>query len=136
MTETRPLRADLYAEGSPPRLIGSRCRETGEVFFPQQTMNPITHRAGTMERAEIDGAGTLVNFTRVLRSIPGFRTPFAIGVVKLDAGPTLTAQLHDWDGVDLFVGQHVDLVIGPIKHDANGTAVMGPKFRPAAETRR
>ncbi len=130
MIKTRPLRDDLFVEGEPPRLVGSRCRETGQVFFPAQAMNPETHKAGTMDRAEIDGGGVLLNFTRVLRGIPGFDTPFALGVVKLDAGPTLTAQLADWKDINLRTGLRVQLVIGPIKRDPDETIVMGPKFRP------
>jgi uncharacterized OB-fold protein len=130
MNATRPLRSDLFVEGTPPRLIGSRCRETGEVFYPVQAMNPVTHKAGTIERVELDGAGTLLNYTRVLRGIPGFETPFAIGVIKLDAGPILTTQLADWADVDLRTGMRVELVIGQIKRDADGTVVTGPKFRP------
>lgn len=129
MTKTRPLRDDLFVEGEPPRLVGSRCRETGQVFFPAQSMNPATHKVGTMERAEIDGNGVLVNFTRVLRGIPGFDTPFALGIIKLDAGPTLTAQLADWKDINLRAGLRVQLVIGPIKRDPDETVVMGPKFR-------
>lgn len=130
MSDTRPLRSDLFVEGPPPRLIGSRCRESGEIFYPVQTMNPVTHKVGTVERVEIDGAGTLVNFTRVLRGVPGFDTPFALGVIRLDAGPTLTAQLADWADVELRAGLRVELVIGQIKRDADGTVVVGPKFRP------
>jgi uncharacterized OB-fold protein len=93
-------------------------------------MNPVTHKAGTMERVEIEGEGTLLNFTRVVRGMPGFDSPFAIGVVELDAGPTLTAQLADWKDIELRTGMRVQLVIGPIKRDSDGTVVMGPKFRP------
>ncbi len=32
MTKERTIRDDLFVEGPPPRLLGSRCRETGEVF--------------------------------------------------------------------------------------------------------
>jgi uncharacterized OB-fold protein len=130
MTKTRPLRADLFVEGERPRLVGSRCRETGQLFFPMQPMNPSTQKAGTMERAEIEGEGTLLNFTRVVRGMPGFDSPFALGVIELDAGPTVTAQLADWKDIELRTGMRVQLVIGPIKRDSDDTVVMGPKFRP------
>ena len=42
----------------------------------------------------------------------------------------LTAQLADWADVDLRTGMRVELVIGQIKRDADGTVVTGPKFRP------
>jgi uncharacterized OB-fold protein len=130
VTKVRNIRDDLFVEGPPPRLLGSRCRESGEIFYPAQIMNPVTHRAGTMEPTEIAGQGTLLNFTKVMRSIPGFDSPYAIGIVRLRAGPTLTAQLIDWQGANLHIGMSVELVIGPIRHDPDGTAVIGPKFRP------
>lgn len=130
MSKTRDLRADLFVDSSPPRLVCSRCSETGQLFFPVQAMNPVTQKAGTMVRAEIEGEGKLLNFTQVVRGMPGFESPFALGVIELDAGPTLTAQLTDWKGVVLHAGMRVQLVIGPIKRDSDDTIVMGPKFRP------
>lgn len=130
MTATRNLSDDLFVAGPPPRLLGSRCRETGELFYPVQAMNPVTHRAGTMETCELGGTGRLVNFTRIHRGMPGYDSPLALGIVKLDAGPTLTAQLADWADVELRPGLRVDLVIGPIRTDPDGTRVLGPKFRP------
>lgn len=130
MKNTRRIRGGLFVEGSPPRLLGSRCRETGEVFYPAQVMNPTTGRAGTMESVELPGHGTLLNYAVVSRAAPGFESPYAMCIVKLDAGPTLTTQLADWQGVRLRTGMEVELVIGPIRHDPDGVAVVGPKFRP------
>lgn len=136
MTKARAIRDDLFVEGPPARLLGSRCRETGEVFYPVQVMNPVTHRAGTMERVELSGEGTLLNFSKVSRSIPGFDSPYAIGVIRLQAGPTLTAQLADWQDVNLRTGMSVELIIGPVRHDSDGVALMGPKFRPVERAAR
>lgn len=130
MTATRNLRDDLFVAGPPPRLLGSRCRETGELFYPVQVMNPVTHRAGTMETCELEGAGRLLNFTRIHRGMSGYDSPLVLGIVELDAGPTLTAQITDWAGTDLHIGQRLDLVIGTIRTDPDGTRVLGPKFRP------
>lgn len=130
MKDSRRIREDLFVEGPPPRLLGSRCRETGEVFYPAQVMNPTTSRTGTMESVELPGQGKLVNYAVVSRAAPGFESPYAMCIVKLDAGPTLTTQLADWQGVQLRTGMDVELVIGPIRHDPDGAAVMGPKFRP------
>ena len=130
MTTPRIIADNLFVEGPPPRLLGSRCRETGEAFYPVQSMNPVTHKAGTMEVCEFAGGGTLQNFTKIHRGMPGFDSPFALGVIALDEGPVLTAQLADWDFENLRLGQRVELVIGTIKHDPDGTAVIGPKFRP------
>lgn len=130
MTEPRRIRDGLFVEGPPPRLLGSRCRETGELFYPAQVMNPTTSRAGTMEPVELPGEGTLLNFAVVSRAAPGFESPYAMGIVRLEAGPTLTTQLADWKDARLRTGMKVELVIAPVRHDPDGVPVLGPKFRP------
>lgn len=130
---TKPIRTDLFvasAADGKPRLLGSRCRETGRIYFPAEVMNPDTHRVGTMEPVEILGSGHLISFTRVTRGLPGFPSPYALALIELDAGPSLVAQLEDWQDVDLAIDMPVDLVIGTIKLDKDGMTLVGPKFRP------
>jgi len=132
---TRPIRPDLFVErGSDgrPKLTGSRCRETGEYFWPVELMNPKTRKLGTLTGAEIDGAGRIVSYTVVARGLPGFASPYAMATIALDQGPTLIAQLEDWQDKALALGQRVELKIGVISTDKDGTQVMGPKFRPLA----
>jgi uncharacterized OB-fold protein len=129
----RPIRPNLFrvaGTGGRPLLLGSRCRETGTLFFPAEVMNPDTHRAGTMEPVEIDGAGRIYSVTKIARGLPGFASPYALAVIELDAGPTLIAQLEDWQDQDLRIGVPVDLVIGTVKTEKDGTHITGPKFRP------
>lgn len=129
----KPIRPNLFlAQGGDgrPKLLGSRCRETGQLFWPAEIMNPVTHHPNTLEAAEIDGEGKIVSFTTVARGLPGFLSPYALATIELDAGPALIAQLEDWRGRNLAIGQKVDLVIGTIKTEKDGTRVVGPKFRP------
>ena len=131
----KPVRPNLFvACGSDgrPKLLGSRCRETGQVFWPAELINPVTRRASTLEPAEIDGDGRIVSFTVVARGLPGFASPYALAAIALDAGPTLIAQLEAWQERKLAIGQPVDLVIGTIRTEKDGTRVIGPKFRPRA----
>lgn len=128
-----PIREHLFIERAAdgrPRLIGSRCRETGEVFFPRETMNPVTMKEGTLEDHEFDGAGALVAWTVIGRGMAGFDSPYAMGTFVLDAGPSFIAQLHGWQDKSLRAGQRVSLVIDRIKTEKDGTVVIGPKFRP------
>lgn len=132
----RPVRSGLFraAEaGDRPRLLGSRCRETGEYFWPAERMNPNTRRAGTLEPAEIDGRGRIVSYAVVQRGMPGFSSPYALATIQLDQGPTLIAQLEDWKDQPLALGQKVDLVIATVMTERDGTRVIGPKFRPVRE---
>lgn len=130
MTAARDLRPELFVKTVPPRLVCSRCTETDQLFYPIQAMNPVTSRAGTMVREEVEGGGKLLNFTHVVRGMPGFASPFALGVIELDAGPTITAQLTEWKDCELSMGMRVELVIGEIKRDADATVVIGPMFKP------
>lgn len=127
-----PIRPDLFVErpDEAPALVGARDRETGQVFFPAETMNPVTMREGTLERHEFDGAGTLVAWTVIGRGLPGFDSPYALGTIALDAGPGFIGQLHDWQGKALRPGMRVRLAIGRIKAEKDGTEVIGPKFVP------
>jgi uncharacterized OB-fold protein len=125
-----PIRPDLYVAGDSPRLVGSRDRVTGQVFFPAETMNPVTMSEGTLERHEFDGAGTLVAWTVIGRGLPGFDSPYALATIALDAGPGFIGQLHDWQGKSLRPGMRLGLAIGRIKREKDGTDVLGPKFVP------
>lgn len=125
-----PIRPELFVDGDPPRLVGSRDRETGAVFFPAEVMNPVTLTEGTLERHEFGGSGTLVAWTVIERGLPGFDSPYALGTFALDAGPGFVGQLHDWRGKSLHPGMRVRLVIGRIRTEKDGTEVVGPKFAP------
>jgi uncharacterized protein len=129
-----PIRQNLFAAPSEaddePRLIGSHCRECGGTFFPKEEMCPMCVKEGTVEIALLNGRGKLVSFTQVMRGMPGFESPYALGCIELDEGPTLIAQLQDWQGLVLETNMPVELVIGRIKTDEKGNTVVGPKFKP------
>ena len=133
VTKRIPIREGLFVEQTTDgrhQLVGSRCRETGQVYFPRETMNPVTMRDGTLEDHLFDGAGTLVAWTIIGRGLPGFDSPYAMATIQFDAGPSFIAQLHDWQSTTLKAGQRVELVIERIKTEKDGTVVIGPKFRP------
>jgi len=132
-TKRLPIRPDLMVEGDPPLLVGSRDRDTGQVFFPAEAMNPVTMTEGTLERHAFDGSGKLVAWTVVARGLPGFDSPYALATVQLDAGPSLIAQLHAWQGKTLRPGMRLALAVERIKTEKDGTEVIGPKFVPVED---
>ncbi|MBP6017337.1 MAG: Zn-ribbon domain-containing OB-fold protein [Candidatus Promineofilum sp.] len=86
------------------KLMGSRNRETGEVFVPPRPIDPTTHGAD-MEWVELSGRGKLAAFTSVYIGTTamidaGFdrKTPYVAGIVELEEGPRLSAQLLGVDG--------------------------------------
>jgi len=64
--------------------------------------------------------------------------PYLIGMVRLEEGPLVSAQLADADGVDLTIGMPVEMVARRLRDaDEHGYIVYGYKFRPLLrETRR
>ena len=99
-TTDRPFTAASFqAYMDEGKLMGSRNRETGEVFVPPRPIDPTTHGA-SMEWIELSGRGTLAAFTSVyIGTTPmieaGFdRTkPYVAGIVELEEGPRISAQL-------------------------------------------
>lgn len=124
----KPIRPGLFAtrEDGTQVLLGSRDPATGECFWPAEAMNPRTR--GAVEPAEIAGEGRIVAATTVARGLPGFASPYRLACVQLDAGPSLIAQL-DGEGA-AEPGTRVVLAIGTIRTEKDGTAVIGPRFRP------
>lgn len=78
------------------------------------------------------GKGTLVSYTVVVDAPEGFeeQAPYTLGLIKLDEGPTVLAQLTDLEG-PLEIGMRVEMVTRKLRTDGKrGIIVYGYKFRP------
>jgi hypothetical protein len=120
------MRRTLY------RLEGSACGACSGRFFPPRRVCPACKKAD-LQPFPFSGRGTLYSFTRVLQPPRGFASigPYAAGMVRLEEGPLVTAQLADADGVDLAIGMPVEMVTRKIRDaEEHGYIVYGYKFRP------
>ena len=86
------------------KLVGSRNRQTGEVFVPPRPIDPSTH-GSDMEWVELSGRGTLAAFTSVYIGTSAMidagydrSKPYVAGIVELEEGPRISAQLLGVDG--------------------------------------
>ncbi len=86
------------------KLMGSRNRETGEMFVPPRPIDPHTH-SDDMEWVEMSGRGTLVAFTSVYIGTSAMidagydrSKPYVAGIVELEEGPCISAQIVGVDG--------------------------------------
>lgn len=86
------------------RLMGSRSRATGELFVPPRPIDPATHGAD-IEWVELSGRGTLAAFTSVYIGTSAMieagydrKKPYVAGVVTLEEGPRISAQILGLDG--------------------------------------
>jgi uncharacterized OB-fold protein len=127
-----PIRENLFTIGPDgrPRLIVSRCKDCGGIFYPKEPLCPSCIKEGSLETIEIDGLGRIVAFTKVMRGLPGYDSPYVLACVELDEGPSVIGQLEGWQNVPLATGMKVELVIGKIKAERNGAMIIGPKFKP------
>ena len=105
VTTDRPFTAASFqAYMNEGKLMGSRNRETGEVFVPPRPIDPGTH-GNNMEWVELSGRGTLAAFTSVYIGTSAMidagydrAKPYVAAIVELEEGPRISAQLLGVDG--------------------------------------
>ncbi len=80
-------------------LAGSRCKETGELFLPPRPICPRTYSTN-MEWVQFSGKGTLVAYTSIYIGPTAMvdegynrKRPYCTGIVKLNEGPSISAQI-------------------------------------------
>lgn len=117
VTTDRPFTAASFqAYMNEGKLMGSRNRETGEVFVPPRPIDPGTH-GNNMEWVELSGRGTLAAFTSVYIGTSAMidagydrNKPYVAAIVELAEGPRISAQLLEVDGKQpdiAWIGQPV-----------------------------
>ena len=113
------------------RLEGTVCKNCGAKFFPPRDVCAEC-RSTEMQAHEFDGHGELYSFTTIYQAPMGFESqvPYSVGMVKLDEGPMIEAQLADTNPADLKIGQRVEMVTRKLReYGDNGLIVYGYKFR-------
>ena len=94
---------DFYKALAVEQLIGSRCLDCDTIAAPQRQICPKCLGSKT-EVVSLSGKGTLSAFTvitvpSVMMAQAGydFKNPYCVGVVELDEGPQISAQILDVD---------------------------------------
>ncbi len=108
--------ADCATKAFPPRQVCAECQSRNQRPF------------------QFSGRGELYSFTTLYQAPLGFEggVPYAVGMIKLDEGPMIEAQLTDVNPEDLKIGQRVEMVTRKLREQgAEGLIVYGYKFRPA-----
>lgn len=116
---------DKVAQG---KLMGNRCKTCGELHIPPRQ---ICQRCGSqqLEWLEFSGRGTLEAVTLNRAPSSGFRgrPPYAVGIVRLDEGPSISGLMEVEKPEELEIG--IRVVFTVIK-DGERT-ILG--FRPTAQ---
>jgi hypothetical protein len=95
--------AAYYDKLNQGKLMGSRCTACGEIHVPPR---PVCGkcRDAEVEWVELSGKGKLAGFTVIaiaptamLEAGYGRKKPYCSGVVELEEGPRISAQILDVD---------------------------------------
>ncbi len=119
------------------QLIGNQCVNCGAKFFPPRQVCTEC-RATTFEPYHFNGKGTLYSYTTLRHAPVGFenQAPYSVGMIKLDEGPMVEAQLTDVNPEDLEIGMRVEMVTRKLREEGDaGLIIYGYKFRKDASWR-
>ena len=114
-------------------LIGNKCEECGQVFFPPRESCPKCRRKsmGKIKEIKLTGKGEIVTYSIIHVGPEEFedQVPYPIAVIQLDEGPRITAQIVDCDIHDVKIGMKVKSTFRKIQQDGStGAIYYGYKF--------
>ena len=114
-------------------LLGEICPHCSAKIFPARDVCPECG-GEAKEPFRFSGKGSVYSYTVMNNAPAGFERglPYTIALVKLDEGPTVTAQLTDLNEEKVEIGMPVEMVTRRIKEDGDerGMLIYGYKFRP------
>lgn len=115
------------------RYEAARCTKCSKVFFPPRLVcDKCGHRE--FETKILEPTGTLETYTVIHVAPSGFtdEAPYAIGILKLDDGVQIMAQLADCKVDELKVGDRFQIEFRKVTQDGeDGILCYGYKFIPA-----
>ncbi|MFZ8849421.1 MAG: Zn-ribbon domain-containing OB-fold protein [Thermoproteota archaeon] len=115
------------------RLIAKYCKKCDKKYYPPRLVC-LGCGNNELEDVELPKKGTLITYTWVTQPPKEFadNAPYAIGLIKLDDGTIIFAQLTDVDYEELREGLRVEAVFRKMfEEDDKGLIYYGIKFRPA-----
>lgn len=113
-------------------LIGSKCLQCGEVFFPMRVICPKCRRKGKLEDIKFSGNGRIHSYSIIHTPTDEFKniSPYAVAIIELEEGAKITSQIVDCDTEVIEIGQEVELVFRRIKAEGDeGVISYGYKFK-------
>ena len=114
------------------RLQGRKCLDCGQLSFPPRLVCRKC-KSRNSETHDFIGKGTLYSYTRIYQAPDRFDhiAPYMVGLIDLEEGPRVTAQLTDVRPENVEIGMNLEMVIRQIYEDGpKGPILYGYKFRP------
>ncbi|MBI4813630.1 MAG: Zn-ribbon domain-containing OB-fold protein [Methanobacterium sp.] len=113
-------------------LIGSKCLQCGEVFFPMRVICPKCRRKGKLEPIKFTGNGKIMSYSVIHTPTDEFKniSPYAVAIIELEEGANITSQIVDCNTDNIEIGQEVELVFRKIREEGDeGVISYGYKFK-------
>lgn len=112
------------------RLLGTKCKRCGKESFPPVY---VCKSCGSteMEEVEMPRTGKLITYTVLHEPAEGYRrfAPIFLGLIELDNGVRLVAQLTDVTENEIEMGMQVHAVLRKLSEDGeDGLIYYGYKF--------
>lgn len=135
----RPVKRGYYTvpedPAEPPRLLGTRCRDCDEHFFPRRQVCAKCLSRNTVD-AELGPRGTLFSYTFVHFPLFGstrieHASGYGVGQVDLPEGPRVQMPLAGRQE-DFRIGMPLMAELEMIREDGD-QEVMIMRFRPLVE---
>jgi uncharacterized OB-fold protein len=114
------------------RMEAGRCIECQMISFPKRLICPECG-SREFETINLSGKGSLVTYTITRVAPVGFadQVPYAVGIVELDEGIRIMAQITDCELDKLKTGNRLIAKFRRINEDGNtGVIMYGYKFVP------
>ena len=118
--------------GDDPHLVANACGNCGALFFDRR--NACANCGGTtFGERRLANDGVLRAFTIVHRATPDVTVPYVSGIVDLDGGGVVKANVVGIDPVpdQVALGMKVKLTTFGIGSDSAGTQAVGFGYEPA-----
>jgi uncharacterized protein len=118
--------------GDDAHLVANECESCGALFFDRRNACANCGRCGFRPRP-LANEGVLRAFTIVHRASPDVTVPYVSGIVDLDGGGVVKANIVgiDPDPASVTLGMKVTLTTFPIGADAQGTEAVSFGYQPA-----
>jgi uncharacterized OB-fold protein len=109
----RPITGEaFYPYLAEKKLMGTRCQSCGRLHVPPRPLCPACY-SDEMAWEEVGGSGKLIAFTTIhiaptamIEAGYGRTNPYCTGIVQLDEGPAISAQIL---GVDPAQPEQIEI---------------------------
>jgi len=114
------------------RMEAGKCTKCQNISFPQRLVCPECG-SQSLEKISLSGKGKIATFTITHVAPEGFgdQVPYAVGIVELDEGIRVMAQITDCELHELKIGDRVVSKFRRIREEGKtGVIQYGYKFVP------